>query len=265
MTCCRRVHPRVRGGEQREGPFFRVVSGASPRVRGGRSWRTRATCFAGCIPAHAGWTCTSRPSALIASVHPRVCGGEPSATGFLSSVRGASPRARGRLGLDDLSGGSLRFIPVRAGVLRSAVVPVNRTDRCIPARAGWTRPLRSRPELDSGASPRVRAGLKRDAVPRRTWRVHPRPCGVTSYRDLDEAMRLGSSPRVRGSRRQVPAVGAVDGFIPACAGDTGSAVRGIGHTAVHPVVRGSTVGFGGGFAPIGAQPSGYAPLWLLFT
>ncbi len=92
----------------------------------------------------------------------------------------------------------------------------------------------------NGSSPRVRGTLHvRCAVsrlhrfipacagnsrsPSRAWAtgtVHPRVCGELEKKGVDLPVTVGSSPRVRGTRRLQIALGAPRRFIPACAGNS---------------------------------------------
>ena len=49
---------------------------------------------------------------------------------------------------------------------------------------------------------------------------HPRVCGEHKYRDPQQELRLGSSPRVRGTPISCSFVLFLSGIIPACAGNT---------------------------------------------
>ena len=95
-----------------------------------------------------------------------------------------------------------------------------------------------------GSSPRVRGthafdgsrGLVRGIIPACagntggfTWRVylegdHPRVCGEHDTRGIRRLHNSGSSPRVRGTRCAPSKPVHLTGIIPACAGNTGSAI-----------------------------------------
>ena len=68
--------------------------------------------------------------------------------------------------------------------------------------------------------------------------VHPRVCG--EHWDLSGWVLhwCGSSPRVRGTRREYPRDGRADRFIPACAGNTLATVSYDFPEPVHPRVCG---------------------------
>ena len=56
--------------------------------------------------------------------------------------------------------------------------------------------------------------------------VHPRVCGEHRNRQKSNTVAAGSSPRVRGTPMRRRARADLNGFIPACAGNTFSTMRG---------------------------------------
>ena len=116
-----------------------------------------------------------------------------------------------------------RVIPACAGVLHSAGVPVNRTNRCIPARAGATvRHMQATPGTQvhprtrgkasdaimpsnqiCGSSPRAGGGVRTRVYAPSVSGSSPRARGGMP-RCLTEALHLGSSPRGRGTHGQPP-------------------------------------------------------------
>jgi len=68
--------------------------------------------------------------------------------------------------------------------------------------------------------------------------VHPRVCGERRLDTPDRRVRIGSSPRVRGTGRHRRAGRVVLRFIPACAGNGPSPARRSGRSTVHPRVCG---------------------------
>ena len=68
--------------------------------------------------------------------------------------------------------------------------------------------------------------------------VHPRVCGEHLAFAIGGVLPLGSSPRVRGTRRRFRPRPATRLFIPACAGNTASRSHVQGDSAVHPRVCG---------------------------
>jgi len=129
------VHPRVRGGTQRDPSWIDAEGGASPRARGNRvqrqaddpaqgasprargnraPWRL-TTDHAGCIPACAGEPRCRGGSRAARTVHPRVRGGTRNRRSHLSVGAGASPRARGNLLTGLGPRGPVGCIPACAG------------------------------------------------------------------------------------------------------------------------------------------------------
>ena len=153
-------------------------AGSSPLARGLHDPLGKSAVGRGIIPARAGFTSAWRPMMAQCADHPRSRGvyGEPVTEG--STKAGSSPLARG--------------LPGGTGLQR-------RTDRIIPARAGFTAPAwcRGQPPGD-----------------------HPRSRGV--YVDSATARRraFGSSPLARGLHRPRDPGQTRLGIIPARAGFT---------------------------------------------
>ena len=228
-------------------------AGSSPRLRGTRLSDLRRRHHVRFIPALAGNTCEVNGDAQPDPVHPRACGEHLHR--FLRRERegGSSPRLRGtRLG-DLVDGVVARFIPALAGntltsvsvVMRPPVHPRACGEHALmPAESG--QPAGSSPRL-RGTHPPLRgrpAGIRfipalaGNTLP---WRqscglptVHPRACGEHEDFLLANMLKLGSSPRLRGTRGEGQILADEGRFIPALAGNTAtrrawSAVR-----AVHP-------------------------------
>ena len=106
--------------------------------------------------------------------------------------------------------------------------------RIIPARAGFTL-IRARA-----------SGLVRD---------HPRACGVYVEGDAEAEAEAGSSPRVRGLLRVIPAHAGSTGIIPARAGFTAHRDQRHGDLADHPRACGVYVNYLiWGSSPLGSSP-----------
>ena len=108
-------HPRMCGEHVVLPPFFWTVSGSSPHVRGALARVGHLRPQPGIIPACAGSTCPSRPSAATAGDHPRMCGEHLPESAICGHSRGSSPHVRGAQNLlpimQDLDG----IIPACAG------------------------------------------------------------------------------------------------------------------------------------------------------
>ena len=175
----------------------------------------------------------------------------------MRSSAGSSPRVRGKLVAADLNKVAARLIPACAGKTSSwawAARPMTAHPRvCGENRGGLPTPGRR-----AGSSPRVR-GKRADrerlealaglipACAGKTWLAgkkrhekgaHPRVCGENYMNRLTDVQDTGSSPRVRGKRRQTrPSVRRVR-LIPACAGKTWTSYLVICLAPAHPRVCG---------------------------
>ena len=178
--------------------------------------------------------------------HPRVCG-EHAADGLaVLEAQGSSPRVRGTRACHRDAGIRNGIIPACAG--NTKLVPdFRRSERDHPRVCGEHVLAASRSAWTPGSSPRVRgtlggrvvAAVRRGIIPACAGNTesttknilppedHPRVCGEHHMVSSSFSSRSGSSPRVRGtlalSRNAVPS----PGIIPACAGNTVAAVRGV--------------------------------------
>ena len=156
------VHPRVCGGSGLVLCPHRIVTGASPRVRGKPSICPNRVESEGCIPACAGEAPCRSAWCGTGGVHPRVCGGSACAPARRSYRPGASPRVRGKHC-------RLLWFPLSIG--------------CIPACAGEAAPV-AVPRLYEGVHPRVCGGSVLTGPPNSLCtgaspRVRGKPWGVT--------------------------------------------------------------------------------------
>ena len=232
--------------------------GSSPRVRGTLHNPRHAPKPPRFIPACAGNSFSSAPTACGAPVHPRVCGelGEVEAVG--DRAGGSSPRVRGTRG-------------VRAAFAR--LDPVH------PRVCGELNGPSPSASLNAGSSPRVRGTLVNQLARMHRCRfipacagnsqtsqlswahttVHPRVCGELRLSLDEDYPPAGSSPRVRGTPRRstrprppAPVHPRVCGellafrsprrdaerFIPACAGNSVQITPSTSMSSVHPRVCG---------------------------
>ena len=232
------VHPRVRGEHDRVASVVTLGIGSSPRARGTlQQSGTFANLRRRFIPACAGnttavqWRCEPPP------VHPRVrgehgrrmcptgatvrfipaCAGNTAGAAAVQSTKpGSSPRARGTPSNDAFGGAENRFIPACAG---NTIV------------GSPTKALNS-------VHPRVRGEHRPRSAAIWLRSVHPRVRGEHLAQARTAIGGAGSSPRARGTRRPPGGRAAARRFIPACAGNTAVARRGLVTEAVHPRVRG---------------------------
>ncbi|SIT17281.1 hypothetical protein SAMN05421580_112123 [Rhodobacter aestuarii] len=209
------------------------------------------------IPAWAGNSCRAHAWRGAGAVHPRVGGEQRRQSDQRRRYRGSSPRGRGT----DLSRlpaeYSVRFIPAWAGNRQlwssfSCEIPVHPR---VGGEQGLTDfALNFRP----GSSPRGRgtegggltnmqparfipAWAGNRCAPDRPGRqasVHPRVGGEQSPPYVSRARACGSSPRGRGTARDLPKRAAHRRFIPAWAGNRKQAMALSHSNPVHPRVGG---------------------------
>ena len=228
-----------------------------PRARGTPKKRGRTTLYVRFIPACAGNTRGTRDACRASSVHPRVRGEHLDAMGTHGDVLGSSPRARGTPGHRLLVLAAKRFIPACAGNTTGA--PRRRHHASVHPRVRGEH--KSDPRVVrtvDGSSPRARGtpgtltlwGWNYRFIPACAgntpglllplfvmW-VHPRVRGEHCESVTKGALRIGSSPRARGTQVPLLPRGRRRRFIPACAGNTKSSASSGSRSAVHPRVRG---------------------------
>ena len=199
----------------------------------------------------------------MSAVHPRACGEHIAPQRCIGRRRPVHPRACGEhYGDSRCAGPGVPVHPRACGEHIEHAMRMHPGHRFIPARAGNTPPYSDTGRAYGGSSPRVR-GTRciRDCRPDRRS-VHPRACGEhaepraprvgrrrfiparagnTPTRAAMTRVRVGSSPRVRGTRACAPTVdGMQRRFIPARAGNTsafGSRRSSVGGSS--PRVRGT--------------------------
>ncbi len=212
------VHPRVCGEQLGRRGSQKPKRGSSPRVRGTGAGAPILPKRARFIPACAGNSSAGVAARNRSAVHPRVCGEQPASGGVVVLFIGSSPRVRGtdHDEEDVLIGG--RFIPACAGNSRPMHRPCPGTS-VHPRVCGEQEAGKASSGTATGSSPRVRgtggllvmqggqprfipacAGNSRGQPARHRRRpVHPRVCGEQRRATAAEIVRVGSSPRVRGT------------------------------------------------------------------
>ena len=215
-----------------------MALGPSPRVRGSRPSYLYLFDAEGTIPAGAGEPYTIYPCLPFRGDHPRGCGGAVVSPLRRMTRAGPSPRVRGSLCCQhrgDVRGGT---IPAGAGEPRRHL-PRASVRRDHPRGCGGAYNQTTRLPENKGPSPRVRgsrrarpwAAMPRGTIPagagepamRRPCRPlagdHPRGCGGAYDTSSASALRVGPSPRVRGSRGGADRRSILRGTIPAGAGE----------------------------------------------
>ena len=232
-----RAHPRVCGENATAAWSGVQAAGSSPRVRGKRSHDHGPGGPRGLIPACAGKTACALRASRSPPAHPRVCGENERGEEDRGVGLGSSPRVRGKL-----------VAAHRVRAVRGAH----------PRVCGENDARRSAFDSARGSSPRVRGKLiaqpRPPALPRlipacagKTVRVgstsmtsgaHPRVCGENWSTASRRSTASGSSPRVRGKRRDRRGQFHGLGLIPACAGKTQPAWTSTCPDRAHPRVCG---------------------------
>ena len=253
----RRAHPRVCGENGARGGVVVLVAGSSPRVRGKPQVRQDRVRTRGLIPACAGKTPTRAAPTLRSPAHPRVCGENTVDVHAEASVRGSSPRVRGKPGGRRAHRPRGRLIPACAGKTCPRRSPAH-GDPAHPRVCGENLPRPGQDQHPRGSSPRVRgkplpvaqgpprgglipacAGKTRGAgLQVQDGPAHPRVCGENAGGDHVEALPAGSSPRVRGKHDDLAAGLDPSGLIPACAGKTEPTTTRFSSGSAHPRVCG---------------------------
>ena len=211
-------HPRMCGEHYVHRPQLDWDVGSSPHVRGARCFATVFLDGFGIIPACAGSTCPSRPSAATAGDHPRMCGEHRICCQSCKISTGSSPHVRGALVQDFLQGLSTGIIPACAG---STVSWRIRRPPCRdhPRMCGEHNRGSSFGQSHKGSSPHVRGARQAcdDALQESgiipacagsttvgktkllfIW-DHPRMCGEHQTNLSNQQTMQGSSPHVRGA------------------------------------------------------------------
>ena len=176
--------------------------------------------------------------AIRPAVYPRVCGGTAGAVQQLRVVLGLSPRVRGNQRRDQFERGPVRSIPACAGE-PSGRKTTRALVRVYPRVCGGTQGIALANDSSRGLSPRVRGNpfygiphiFRSGSIPacagEPAWggvtgdrgAVYPRVCGGTMTWHSMPDRPGGLSPRVRGNRLQLRGHAALEGSIPACAGE----------------------------------------------
>ena len=234
----RRVYPRVCGGAVHEAILGGSRRGLSPRVRGSRRHDRAGHQHRGSIPACAGEPFGHAAEVALERVYPRVCGGARWPSGTRRAPAGLSPRVRGSHCPLVAALRLVGSIPACAGEpLRPRGASTIR--RVYPRVCGGAEKGQIEKAVGPGLSPRVRGSpgqthqhdylvgsipacagepCSASSTPR-PRRVYPRVCGGAPPNQSLIFLRMGLSPRVRGSPRSAPCRSQAPGSIPACAGE----------------------------------------------
>ena len=149
------VYPRVGGGNLRAHRRAYALYGLSPRGRGKRSIADIANEFNRSIPAWAGETRRRWARHVLATVYPRVGGGNVGWATHRRRIRGLSPRGRGKPAPPHPAVSRARSIPAWAG--ETVDLRGIRSRRKVYPRVGGGNPTQQIQTLtEAGLSPRGR-------------------------------------------------------------------------------------------------------------
>ena len=215
-------HPRRCGENSLNSSSCRRRSGSPPQVRGKQRRSGYDTEQSRITPAGAGKTRNSRRTQIMHWDHPRRCGENHPRTKSRECILGSPPQVRGKLE-DALNSGSLVGItPAGAGKTLEQTRGKAR-DRDHPRRCGENSNSYNLHDVAWGSPPQVRgkperadrnavwcgitpAGAGKTVAVRmesiRLW-DHPRRCGENLQQRLQQRLRLGSPPQVRGKLQAI--------------------------------------------------------------
>ena len=186
-----------------------------------------------------------------------MCGENDQALTDAAMGYGSSPRVRGKRGRRQAHRRPGGLIPACAGKTRSASSSPP-TWRAHPRVCGENSPCTAGAGPPPGSSPRVRGKRVHESHERSCpglipacagktgvtcWRhplpgAHPRVCGENLQSSHPGISDVGSSPRVRGKRREGGQGQPLSRLIPACAGKTPRPRCGTSSPGAHPRVCG---------------------------
>ena len=222
---CPRDHPRACGEHLRKSKNLTQREGSSPRLRGTLLVACSTHFRSGIIPALAGNTHRRSLLAHGSGDHPRACGEHASLEDGMVKTVGSSPRLRGTRGCARHRVWRGGIIPALAGnTPRQRDRTGTRWDH--PRACGEHLETMGPPTLDEGSSPRLRGTLaphtcrirRSGIIPAlagntvhfdssfSALRDHPRACGEHDTLKTYDSDQPGSSPRLRGTRYEIPII-----------------------------------------------------------
>ena len=212
-------HPRACGEHMRADNSTPHNGGSSPRMRGTQPPSAHADQGRRIIPAHAGNTKNMED--------------------YWNTGVGSSPRMRGTLVRVLDRDARIGIIPAHAGNTLNRLT-ANISIRDHPRACGEHMKFPHLEGVTPGSSPRMRGTLPAarrvevvvGIIPAHAGntscsvffvslpRDHPRACGEHADKTGKKALRLGSSPRMRGTQLRRGGIDIIHGIIPAHAGNT---------------------------------------------
>ena len=214
-----RAHPRVCGENVCCSGIFLETAGSSPRVRGKHWNSTPFNHEQRLIPACAGKTFSEAGPEKPSRAHPRVCGENGSFRLCFETLKGSSPRVRGKPYFARVRLLGARAHPRVCGENFIANRPLSETTGSSPRVRGKLIDEVSS-QIEAGLIPACAGKTFNRILARHSRWAHPRVCGENFSSLALMPKNSGSSPRVRG-KHQAAAQGMILGrLIPACAGKT---------------------------------------------
>ena len=196
------------------------------------------------IPAHAGQTPHLRSMFTPYSDHPRACGANVIHVEIRVHHCGSSPRMRGKPRARHVMRCARRIIPAHAGQTPFSATN-SRSKKDHPRACGANHMQWLIEVFIHGSSPRMRGKQKLTQRVRVICRIipahagqtsvsniaatlysdHPRACGANVISNARCNVIFGSSPRMRGKRRERQAAAKTRRIIPAHAGQTSMTLK----------------------------------------
>ena len=199
-------------------------------------------------------------SSILTSDHPRACGANYCSATSANHVPGSSPRMRGKPRVECFKLLCDRIIPAHAG----QTTPVT---SCFPCRSDHPRACGANLVISTvfsgsyGSSPRMRGKRREEGAFRLQIRIipahagqtslwmglslcpadHPRACGANASAAPAKTPDAGSSPRMRGKRRNLFYFLCFGRIIPAHAGQTMRSKSKASASPDHPRACGANV------------------------
>ena len=226
------VHPHACGEHFGANGQFSQTHGSSPRM-----WGTP-------IPH---WRSVSDTA-----VHPHACGEHKSLWSLATFPAGSSPRMWGTLFDSATVHSAQRFIPTHVGNT-FVYTALDEMMAVHPHACGEHRLQEITDQLNIGSSPRMWGTRRQRFIPthvgntlcrpqpHRSRAVHPHACGEHLASAAPFAARVGSSPRMWGTRTPLQWAWCHDRFIPTHVGNTPLSLSALPTITVHPHACGEHV------------------------
>ena len=214
-----------------------ICLGTSPRARGKPRKCLQKITIRGNIPACAGKTVINATPEGVEAEHPRVRGENADIEYGIRVVAGTSPRARGKLAPSRPHRWQIGNIPACAGKTQIVESPIMTTTGTSPRARGKRHELNRKPNVWRNI-PACAGKTSRHDQTGSTVAEHPRVRGENNDPEMQDLMRLGTSPRARGKLVCATIIALAFRNIPACAGKTVLFIHIQKRGEEHPRVRG---------------------------